>query len=232
MIEYLRIMVTTLDTKPGRRFTIFIQILIILSLLTFSIETLPDISTTLKNALRFFEIFCVIIFSVEYILRIIFSEKKLSYIFSFYGIIDLLAILPFYVALGIDLRSIRVFRIFRLFRVFKLMRYNKALSRFKQAAKDSKEEIVLFLILTGILLYLSAVGIYFFENEAQPDKFSSVFHSLWWAISTLTTVGYGDIFPVTLGGKIFTFCILIIGLGIVTVPAGIVAAALTKSVKE
>jgi voltage-gated potassium channel len=84
----------------------------------------------------------------------------------------------------------------------------------------------------GILLFLSAAGIYVFENEAQPDKFSSVFHSLWWAISTLTTVGYGDIYPITIGGKIFTFCILLVGLGIVTVPAGIVAAALSKTTKE
>lgn len=232
LIENLRIMVTSIDTKLGRRFTIFIQVLIIISLLTFSIETIPGLTPPVKTALHIFEIICISIFSIEYILRIYFSKNTFSYIFSFYGIIDLLAILPFYLAMGIDLRSIRVFRVFRLFRVFKLIRYNSALSRFKHSAIESKEEIILFLILTGMLLYLSAVGIYFFENEAQPDKFSSVFHSLWWAISTLTTVGYGDIYPVTLGGKIFTFFILIIGLGIVTVPAGIVAAALTKATKK
>jgi voltage-gated potassium channel len=232
MVNNLKIMVTTLNTKLGKTFTIFIQILILLSLLSFSLETLPNLSNSSKDILELFELFCVIIFSLEYILRLYFAEYKLKYIFSFYGIIDLLAILPFYITLGIDLRSIRIFRIFRLFRVFKLMRYNKALGHFKNAAKNSKEEVILFLILMGILLFLSAAGIYVFENEAQPDKFSSVFHSLWWAISTLTTVGYGDIYPITIGGKIFTFCILLVGLGIVTVPAGIVAAALSKTTKE
>lgn len=224
-------MITNLDTKTGRRFALFIQILIVLSLVSFSIETLPNLSTGVKKALYYFEVFCIVVFSIEYLLRLFYAPKKLGYIFSFYGIIDILAILPFYITLGVDLRSIRVFRVFRIFRIFKLMRYNKALNHFKDAAKEAKEEIILFLLITLILLYLSAVGIYFFENEAQPEKFSSIFHSLWWAISTLTTVGYGDVFPITMGGKIFTFFLLIIGLGIVTVPAGIVASALSKSTK-
>ncbi|MBZ0327553.1 MAG: ion transporter, partial [Altibacter sp.] len=128
--------------------------------------------------------------------------------------------------------SVRILRVFRIFRILKLARYNKAINRFSNAAVSAKEEITLFIILTAILLYLSAFGIYLFESEAQPEKFASVFHSLWWAISTLTTVGYGDVYPITMGGKIFTFFILIIGLGIVTVPAGIVASALSTSVKD
>lgn len=93
----------------------------------------------------------------------------------------------------------------------------------------AREEIVLFLFLTLILLYLSAVGIYYFEREAQPEEFASVFHSLWWAVATLTTVGYGDIYPITAGGKVFTFFMMIIGMGIIAVPAGLVASALTKA---
>lgn len=223
--------ITNLNSKSGRRFDVFIQILIILSLIAFSIETLPDISAQIRQLLYWFEVFCVIIFTAEYLLRLYFAKKKLKYIFSFYGIIDFLAIFPFYISLGVDLRSIRVFRVFRVFRILKLARYNTALNKFKTAAHDAKEEIVLFMIITGILLYLSAIGIYYFEHEAQPEKFSSVFSSLWWSISTLTTVGYGDIYPITLGGKIFTFFILIIGLGIITIPAGLVAAALSNTVK-
>ncbi|MFT7072109.1 ion transporter [Patiriisocius sp. Uisw_017] len=227
----LKKIITNINSKNGRQFDIFIQVLIILSLIAFSIETLPDISDSLADFLYWFEVFCVIIFTVEYILRFYYAKKKLSYVLSFYGIIDILAILPFYISLGVDLRSIRVFRIFRVFRILKLARYNKALDRFKFAAQDAKEEVVLFMIITGILLYLSAIGIYYFEHEAQPEKFASVFHSLWWSISTLTTVGYGDVYPITTGGKIFTFFILIIGLGIITVPAGLVASALSNNAK-
>jgi voltage-gated potassium channel len=111
----------------------------------------------------------------------------------------------------------------------KLIRYNNALNRFNIAAGIVKEETVLFLIMTLIFIFLSSVGIYYFENGAQPEVFSSVIHSGWWAIITLTTVGYGDIYPITIGGKIFTFFILLIGVGIVTIPAGLVASALSKA---
>ena len=166
---------------------------------------------------------------IEYILRIYVSKKPLSYVFSFYGIIDLLAIVPFFLRIAIDLRMLRAFRIFRVFRALKLVRYNRALRRFHIAAGIIKEEFVLFFITTGILIFIAASGIYFFENENQPELFKSIFHSLWWAIVTLTTVGYGDVVPITTGGKIFTFFVLILGVGVVTVPAGLVASALSKA---
>ncbi|MFT6934434.1 MAG: voltage-gated potassium channel [Maribacter sp.] len=169
-------------------------------------------------------------FTLEYILRIYCSDNKRKFIFSFFWIIDFLAILPFYLALGVDLRSLRALRFLRLFRIFKLMRYNRALAHFSRAINRAKEEILLFLFLTLILIYFSAVGIYYFENTAQPEHFSSIFDSLWWAIITLTTVGYGDVYPITVGGKVFTFFILMIGLGIVAIPTGIISSALTKSV--
>ena len=231
MKEKLRILIEDNTTKTGRIFDYFIQILILISLISFSIETLPDNSPETKQILRIVEISCVFVFSIEYILRVFVAKKPLKYIFSFYGIVDLLAILPFYLRATIDLRALRAFRVFRIFRALKLIRYNKALHRFHIAARIVKEELVLFFIVTGILIFLSASGIYFFENEAQPKVFSSIFHSLWWAIVTLTTVGYGDVYPITLGGKIFTFFVLIIGIGVVTVPAGLVATALAKARK-
>jgi len=191
--------------------------------------TLPNNSENTINTLKTFELFCVIIFSIEYVLRIFVSKKPFSYIFSFYGVIDFLAIFPFYLRGTYDLRALRAFRIFRIFRALKLIRYNKALNRFSIAAKIVKEEIVLFLIVTVIFIFLASAGIYFFENEAQPEVFTSVFHSGWWAIVTLTTVGYGDVYPITMGGKIFTFFILLIGVGIVTIPAGLVGSALSKA---
>ena len=104
----------------------------------------------------------------------------------------------------------------------------KLLVMFLAAFFIAKEEFVLFGFVTLILLYLTAVGIYYFENNAQPEAFKSIFHSLWWAVATLTTVGYGDVYPVTVGGRVFTFFILMIGLGIVAVPAGLLATALTQ----
>lgn len=231
MKKKLRTLIEDNTTKGGRTFDYFIQILILISLISFSIETLPDNSDLTKRILLFTELFCIIIFSIEYILRVYVAKKPLKYILSFYGIIDLLAILPFYLRVVIDLRALRAFRIFRIFRSLKLIRYNKALHRFHIAAGVVKEEIVLFFIVTAILIFLSASGIYFFENVAQPESFKSIFHSLWWAIVTLTTVGYGDVYPITIGGKVFTFFVLVIGIGVVTVPAGLIATALTKARK-
>ncbi len=140
----------------------------------------------------------------------------------------MLAILPFYLAIGVDLRSLRALRLFRLLRLFKLAHYNDAMGRFYRAFRLAKEELALFFGATIVLLYLAAIGIYYCEREAQPEVFRSVFSSLWWAVTTLTTVGYGDVYPVTLAGRVFTFIVLMIGLGVVAIPSGIVASALAK----
>ena len=225
----LRAIIDDTTTREGRIFDYCIQALIFISLVAFSIETLPDNTAQTKQILSVIESVCIFIFSIEYLLRIYVAEKPFKYIFSFYGVIDILSILPFFLTTAFDLKALRAFRIFRIFRAFKLVRYNKALNRFSIAFGIIKEELVLFFMVTLILVFLTASGIYFFENEAQPKVFSSLFHSLWWAIVTLTTVGYGDVYPITLGGRIFTFFVLIIGIGIVTIPAGLVATALTKA---
>ena len=225
----LKIIIEDNTTFAGRWFDIFIQLLILLSLLSFSIETLPDIKGSTRIILRKFEVFSIVIFTIEYVLRVWISDKKLKFIFSFFGIIDLLAILPFYLSFGIDLRSIRIFRLLRLLRVFKMLRFNQAILNFTKAMKSIKEEIILFFIISSFLIFLSAVGIYYFGNPVQPEIFKSIFHSLWWAIATLTTVGYGDIYPITAGGKIFTSIMLLIGIGIIAVPTGLIASALTKT---
>ncbi len=217
------------DIKAGKAFDIFIQAMIVLSLVSFSMETLPSLSIELRNVLRRIEVFTVAVFTVEYIARVSVATNKRAFIFSFFGMIDLFAILPFYLSTGFDLRSLRSFRLLRLVGILKLVRYSAAVKRFHRAFTIAKEELALFLFSALITLYLAGVGIYYFENPAQPEAFSSIFHSLWWAVATLTTVGYGDIYPITVGGKIFTFFILIIGLGIVSVPAGLVASALSKA---
>lgn len=229
MKEKIRRIVEDNTSRKGKFFDYFIQVLILSSLVAFAIETLPNNSEQTIKLLKGFEIVCIAIFTIEYALRIYVAKKPLKYIFSFYGAIDFLAIFPFYLRTAYDLRALRAFRVFRIFRTLKLVRYNKALNRFHIAAGIVKEEIVLFLIVTAIFIFLASTGIYYFENEAQPEIFTSVIHSGWWAIVTLTTVGYGDVYPITVGGKIFTFFILLIGVGIVTIPAGLVASALSKA---
>ncbi len=228
-MKTLRKIIEESDTTAGRVFDLSIQFLIVISLVTFSIETLPDLSDQARTWLRWIEIATVSIFTVEYITRFIVAERKVEFVTSFFGVIDLLSILPFYFSTGVDLRSVRAFRLLRLFRIFKLVRYSKAMRRFHRALHIAREELILYLFVTFILLYLASVGIYFFEHKAQPDTFTSVFHSMWWAAVTLTTVGYGDVYPVTVGGRIFTFGVLLVGLGVVSVPAGLVASALSKA---
>lgn len=225
----LKGLVERTDTTAGRLFDIMIQALIIISLVSFSVDTLPNLSASARQILSAVEVGTVAIFTVEYVLRVAIADRRLGYIFSFFGLIDLLAILPFYITSGVDLRAVRAFRLLRLLRALKLVRYSTAIRRFNQAFRIAKEEIVIFFSMACVLMFLSAVGIYYFENPAQPEVFRSVFHSLWWALATLTTVGYGDIYPITAGGQVFTFFVLMVGLGIVAVPTGLVASALNEA---
>lgn len=232
MLDKLKQIIEDNDSAPGIIFAWTIQGLIIFSLVTFSISTLPNLTGQTRALLWTIEAITVTIFTVEYVLRVLVADRKLKYIFSFYGVIDLLAILPFYMAIGMDLRSVRAFRLLRMLRILKLIRYSTAARRFHRAFVIAKDELILFFFVTLILLLLSAVGIYYFESTTQPEQFKSVFHSLWWAVVTLTTVGYGDIYPVTVGGRIFTFFVLMVGLGIVAVPTGLVASALSQARSE
>lgn len=207
----------------------FIQILIILSVIAFALETESSLQEKYSSYFNYFEIFTVIIFTFEYFVRILVSKKKLSYIFSFYGIVDLLAILPFYLDFGFDARSLRVIRIFK---IFKFKQYNYAMKRYSLALNSIRNELAVFSLSAMFLLYVSAVGIYFFEKDVQPEKFGSILDSMWWALVTLTTVGYGDTFPVTPLGKIFTSLIVVIGIAIIAIPTGLISSALTNTNKK
>ena len=163
MKKFLIKLVIESDTKLGRRFDIFIQILIVLSLISFSVETIPDLDLRIILFLEDFELFTVIIFSIELLLRLILTKPPFKYIISFFGIVDFLAVLPFYLSTCVDLRSIRIFILFRLFRIFKLLKYNSAIDRLLFAFREIKKELFIFLIATIFLLYVSSVGIYYFE---------------------------------------------------------------------
>jgi voltage-gated potassium channel len=209
-----------------------LQGLIVVSVLSIGIETLPALPAWAKDTLAIGEVAIVAIFTAEYVLRILVTPRPLGYIFSFWGIIDFVAIAPSLLATGLDARHARALRLIKLVRLLKLARYGGAMDRLDAAFRMIRPELGVFLVIASIVLYLCAAGIYLFEHEAQPEKFESIPHSLWWAVATLTTVGYGDVYPITAGGRIFTGLVLIVGLGVIAVPVGLISAALSTGRKE
>ena len=225
------------DTPAGRAFDFLALFLIVFSIITLSLETLPGWSPEAQKAFWLLEAAITVLFTMEYGLRVLAEPRKADYVFSFYGILDLIAILPFYLAFLLpvqaDLRAVRIFRLFRIFRLLKIARYSRAMARFGNALRESRAEILVFVGAILMLIYLAAAGIYHFEHEAQPEAedFRSIFHSLWWAVTILTPAA-GGVEPVTLGGRLFTFLVLMFGLGVVAVPTGIIAAALSKVMRK
>ena len=202
---------------------------------------LPDYIKSISYCI---EIVSVVIFTIEYIIRVwtsdlMFSElspikSRLKYIFSFMAIVDLLAILPFYVPflIPVDLRVLRMLRIVRLLRVFKVNRYTHALSAIGRVFKRKKSQLLSSVFVVIILMIIAAVLMYNVENAAQPEVFSNAFTSLWWAVATFTTVGYGDIYPITVLGKILSGVIALLGIGLVAVPTGIISSGFMEQIEE
>tara|TARA_B100001057_G_scaffold111700_1_gene109820 strand:+ start:106 stop:786 length:681 start_codon:yes stop_codon:yes gene_type:complete len=204
---------------------IFIYSIIFLTVIDHGLQTMPSMAKY-HDILERWEIVPIVVFSLEYLLRVYSSPKRLGFIFSFWGLLDLLAIIPYYLGLPADLREIRVLRF------LSLLKYEPAALNISKAFNRIKKELLIFSLLAIFMLYVSAVGIYHFENPVQPENFTDIFHSIWWAVATLTTVGYGDIYPVTDGGKIFASLVVFVGLGVVAVPAGLVASAFTEGFKK
>lgn len=213
----------------GNRVALVLHGLIMLSAIAIALETVHAVPQWLSNALIGIEILILGVFLAEYLLRLFCSESPLKYAFSFWGIVDLLSCLPAIAFLQPQWQAVRTLRLIRLVRLFKLFRTSMALDRLGQAMSLVKGELMIFGVLSGLMLYVSAVGIFLFEHDAQPEAFSSIPISLWWAVASFTTVGYGDMFPITTGGRIFTSFVLFIGLGIVAVPSAIITTALLET---
>lgn len=205
--------------------------LILISLGAFVIETIPSVQAQYESSLSATETIILSLFTVEYILRLCASDGGARYARSGWGIIDLITILPFYFTLGgFDGRPIRTFRLVRLLRLLKLGRkFSGAVLRIRIGWQLAREELVFALTGSLMVIFVASVFIYFFERSAQPDAFGSVPDALWWAVVTFTTVGYGDVTPITDGGKMFSFVLLLMALVMVGVPAGIVASALSMA---
>jgi len=228
---------------PSQVFDYSIEVLIVLNIAAVILESFSNIRTTYSQLFTTFELFSVIVFTAEYLLRVWtadlrFPQKtkmkaRIAFIFSGMAIIDLLAILPFYVPLTfrIDLRILRILRLTRILRVLKLGRYSKSLALIGRVLKRSKADLAVTLFVTFLLLLLASSLMYFIENPAQPDKFPNIVASAWWTIITLTTVGYGDVYPVTLLGKVLGGMIALLGIGLVALPTGIISSGFMEEIR-
>ncbi len=216
----------------------FIIATIILDILAVTLESEPDIRHQFRMLFENVERFSLIIFTLEYFLRfwsapasdeykdVSASVARWRYTTSFFGLIDLIAIAPFFLAFFIP--NTEALRIIQLFRAFKLMRYNAAMNTLLTVVKEEARDLLSVIFLMGILLIIASSGIYLFEHKAQPQHFGSILRSMWWAIVTITTVGYGENVPVTVPGRIFAGMVMVISIGIVALPAGILASAFSE----
>ena len=230
--------------RISRLFDKTILTLIGLSVLSVILESFPELAKKYSIFFSVFEIFSITVFSIEYILRIYTADYKyptdtgfysvVKYLFSPMAIIDLLAIIPFYLPLliPVDLRFLRILRLTRIIRIFKINRYTKSLILIGKVLNRKKEELVITVFITFLLLLLSASIMYYVEFDVQPEAFPNIIASFWWAIATLTTVGYGDVYPVTVLGKILSGIIALLGIGIVALPTGIISSGFIEEISR
>ena len=214
------------DTPMGKLFDVVLLILILVSVILVMLESVTSIDTHYHDLLYFGEWVITIFFTIEYILRIITVKKASNYIFSFYGIIDLLSTIPLYLSFILAgsnaLLAVRALRLLRVFRILKITRYMGEANKLNKALRDSKPKILVFLFAVLILSIIAGTIMYLVEGE--QSGFVSIPTSVYWCIVTLTTVGFGDIAPVTPLGQFIAAIIMIMGYGIIAVPTGIVSA--------
>ena len=229
--------------RPSQLVNVLLILLISLNVVAIFLETVGPVYAQYQRAFWYFEVFSVVIFTIEYLARfwssIDLEEAKdrspirgrLRYMLTPIALIDLLAILPFYLGLymAIDLRFLRVMRLLRL---FKLTRYSPALGALLDVIQKEADALLAALVVLLMMLVISAGGIYLLENELQPETFGSMPDSMWWAIVTLTTVGYGDVIPITTMGKMFGGLIGLIGIGMIALPAAILASGFAENIRD
>ncbi|MEA1878335.1 MAG: ion transporter [Bacteroidota bacterium] len=221
------------DTRAGKQFDILLLIAILISILAVILESVESLNAEFHKLFKVAEMIITGVFTLEYILRIIVVRSKQQYIFSFYGIVDLLAILPFYIGLifvgSQSLMVIRVIRLIRIFRILKLSRYTKAANTIMLAIRGSLVKISVFLF--GVMIMVLIIGAAMYLIEGKEHGFKNIPTSIYWAIVTLTTVGYGDIAPQTAFGQFIASIVMIMGYGIIAVPTGIITAQVISEQK-
>ncbi len=235
------------DNKEDKKWHViddyFITALIVLNIVAMMFESIDTHYEQYKTYYHIFDLFSIGVFSVEYLIRIWIADElypeygkvkaRFKYVFSFFGVIDLLAILPFYMPMfiNLDLRFMRVLRLMRIFRVFKLVRFIGSLQLLIRVVKERKDELLITVFGAGLMMIISASLMYEIEHELQPDKFSSIFSSIWWAVATLTTIGYGDVYPVSGLGQFLAAITALFGIGLVAIPTGIISVGFLDQIQ-
>lgn len=240
-------LVEVMPDEAGRKhfdwFDVSLAVLIVLNVLAVMLETVEALERRYHDIFIAFELFSVAVFTIEYVLRIwsctvdpAFAHPvkgRLRYAMQPLAIIDLLAILPSLLPfIWVDLRFIRVLRLLRLLRVLKLGHYSDAVTLLVNVLRSRSADLAVMLVVLGMLLVLSSGAMYYAEHAAQPDVFSSIPASMWWAVITLTTIGYGDAYPVTTIGKTIGGVIAVMGIGIVALPTAIIATGFAEEVQR
>ncbi|NID10527.1 ion transporter [Fibrella aestuarina] len=239
-----RIMETSAGQRRGASlvFNITLITIITLNALAIVMHTVPAYNQTYSRLFYDFELFSVMFFTVEYILRVWICVEndryqhwfwgRLRYVLSTSAIIDLLAILPFYVSLfATDLAIVRILRLFRIFRLFRISKYSHAYRLILNVVRDKKEELVLSLIMVIFMLIIISSVMYYVEHSAQPEAFSSIPATMWWGINAMATVGYGDIHPITPLGKVLGGVSAILGIALFALPTGILVSGFTEHIR-
>ncbi|MDC0229637.1 ion transporter [Deltaproteobacteria bacterium] len=231
------------NDSTSKYFDYFISILIGLNVVAIILETEKSFYEGYTAYFLYFEVFSIAIFTAEYLLRFwscVSTEAyrepilgRIKYLLTPMAVIDLIAIAPFYLTFIVaDTRILRILRFLRLFRTAKHFRHSKTFHIIVNTIDRKKSELLSSLVLMLSLLLICSTGVYFVENEAQPEKFSSILASMWWAVATLTTVGYGDIYPITILGKILGAISAIFGIGLFALPAGLLASGFSDASEE
>lgn len=219
------------DTPAGKTFDVLLIVAISVSVLAVMLESVPLIEANFGPALRTTEWIFTILFSLEYFTRLICVRKPARYAFSFFGVVDFLAFVPTYLAIFFvgaqAFLVVRILRLLRLFRVLKMIRYVAEADTLVRALKASRQKILIFLVAVGATVAIAGAAMHLVE-QSTPG-FESIPSSMYWAIVTVTTVGYGDITPITNLGKFFASILMIMGYGIIAVPTGIVTSELTRA---
>ncbi|AFM13503.1 ion transporter [Turneriella parva] len=217
-------------TKPvARIFNVTMMLLILASILSWLLDTDKDLSARFGHIFRLVENVAMVAFVAEYLLRLIaFDGNVIRFIFKPFSIIDALAILPYFLTGSGDTAVLRILRLFRIFRIVKLARYSEALHRLVEVFKMNRSVLAAFVFVIFVILVLSAS----LMHTLEPERFGQMSDALWWSIVTLTTVGYGDIVPATVTGKIIAGILMIFGIGIIALPTGVLGASMTKLMLE